>query len=214
MYSETDLERLHQILLFRQLGFSLEAIQQLLDAPAGERRSALVAQRKLLEQQVRKTEAVVRAVDAALDALERTNEMDTNKMFDGFDQFDHAQYEDEARERWGNTEAYKESARRTKGYSKDDWAKLKGEVEEIGKAFAKLLLDGRQPTDVEAMNTAERARLHIDRWFYPCPHRMHVALGEMYVSDPRFLQHYERQATELAVFVRDAIAANARRAEG
>lgn len=72
--------------------------QELLDEPAFDRRSALQAQRALLVDRPHKTEAVIRAVDAALDALEGGRDMDTTKMFDGFEDFDHARYEEEARE--------------------------------------------------------------------------------------------------------------------
>jgi hypothetical protein len=57
----------------------------------------------------------------------------------------------------------------------------------------------------------EKHRLHIDRWFYPCSRAMHVSLGEMYVSDPRFAEHYDKQRPGLAQFVCDAIRANAAR---
>lgn len=214
LYSAEDLQRLQQILLFRELGFSLEAIQRLLDEPAYDRRSALRAQRDLLRERIRRAETVIRAVDATLDALEGGTQMDTAKMFDGFDSFDHAKHEDEARERWGDTDAYRESMRRTKRYSKDDWARMKAEMEETEEAMAALLREGRGPDEPEAAELAERHRLHIDRWFYPCPHRMHVSLGEMYVQDPRFRERYDRREPGLAEFVAAAIRANAARAAG
>src|SRR5687767_4758516 len=65
-YSEADLQRLHQILLFRELGFPLDAIQQLLDDPAFDRRKALESQREMLVEQRRRTETILRGVDRAL----------------------------------------------------------------------------------------------------------------------------------------------------
>ena len=62
----------------------------------------------------------------------------------------------------------------------------------------------------EAVALAERHRLHLDRWFYPCNHEMHTALGDMYVADPRFKAHYDKRAAGLAEFVSAAIRANAR----
>lgn len=138
--------------------------------------------------------------------------MDSEKMFEGFEDFDHAQYEDEARERWGKTDAYKESMRRTKQYSKEDWAKIKAEGEAVEARLAGLLEAGKHPEDPEVMDAADAHRLHMDRWFYPVSHAMHVGLGRMYVSDPRFTEHYEKQAKGLAAFLAAAIEANARRA--
>jgi len=123
----------------------------------------------------------------------------------------HDPYADEARERWGDTEAYKESARRTKRYKAEDWAKIKAEGEAVEAAMAALLSSGEAADGPKAMDLAERARLHIDRWFYPCSRAMHAALAEMYTADARFAAHYEERAAGLAAFVADAIRANARR---
>ena len=125
---------------------------------------------------------------------------------------DHAQYEAEAKERWGNTEAYKESSHRTKSYTPDDWAKIKAESEGIEAGLAAALTDGDAPDGERAMGLAEAARLHIDRWFYPCSHAAHVGLADMYTADARFRAHYDDRAEGLAEFVATAIKANAARA--
>jgi DNA-binding transcriptional MerR regulator len=208
-YTDADLQRLHQILLFKELGFSLEAIQSLIDEPEADRRAALLSQRQSLQEQQHKTAAVIRAIETAIQALEGENTMDTNDMFDGFDEFEHAKYADEARERWGETEAYQESARRTKRYSKDDWTRMKAEMDAITQGIAQLMQAGRRVDDSEVTGLAEQHRLHIDRWFYPCSHEFHVALGEMYVADARFTETYEKVGTGLAQYFRDAIVANA-----
>lgn len=124
---------------------------------------------------------------------------------------DQNRYEDEARERWGDTEAYRESSRRTKGYSADDWRKINAELEGIEAGLAAAMAEGHAPGDPRAMDLAEAARRHIDRWYYPCSHAMHVALAEMYLADPRFENHYEKRAQGLAAFVSAAITANAAR---
>lgn len=130
----------------------------------------------------------------------------------GVEGFDHDQYEEEARERWGNTDAYKESARRAKQYTKEDWANIKAEGEAVEARLAELMLAGRGPEDPEVMDAADAHRLYMDRWFYPVSHAMHLGLGRMYVSDPRFAAHYDERAEGLAGFVARAIEANARRA--
>lgn len=119
---------------------------------------------------------------------------------------------DEARERWGDTDAYKESARRTKEYGKEQWAAIKAELEGIEARMAELLAAGAAPESQEAMALAEEARLHIHRWFYPCSPGMHAGLAEMYTADARFRAHYDDRAPGLAGFVATAIKANAARA--
>ncbi len=153
------------------------------------------------------------AVDRALRSLEGEETMDEKKMFEGFEGFDHAQYQDEARERWGETDAYKESMRRAKQYSKEDWARMKEEGEAIEARLAELLQAGRAADSPEAMDAAEAHRQHMERWFYPVSHAMHLGLARRYTSDPRFQAHYDNRAPGLAAFVEAAVQANARRAE-
>lgn len=117
-------------------------------------------------------------------------------------------FEKEARERWGETEAWRESARRTRRYGPEQVAAIQAELESIESRFAALLEAGTAPDSPESKAAAEDARCHIDRWYYPCTPAMHAALAEMYVSDPRFRAHYEDRSEGLAEFVAEAIRAN------
>ena len=211
LYGRADLERLQQILVLRELEFGLDAIRGLLAAPAQERLLAMRAQRELLQERLRRTEIVIRAVDRILKAMEEDETMATESMFEGFDGFDGGPHAEEARERWGDTEAYRESRRRAKSYTKEDWARIQAEGEEPVAALAELMKAGARPTDPAARDAAERARRHIDRWFYPCSHEFHLNLAAMYESDPRFGDHYESRAPGLRDFVVAAIRANAAR---
>ncbi len=138
--------------------------------------------------------------------------MRRDDMFEVFGDFDPAEHEAEAEERWGDTDAYRESARRARRYTKDDWTRFKAESDAVNEAIATLLDDGVPPDDPRAMDAVERHRLLIDRWFYPCPHEMHVQLGRMYVTDARFTATYEKVRAGMAQYLSDAIAANAARA--
>ena len=210
-YTDSDLRRLQQILLFKELGFTLDAIQTLIDEPTADRKAALLAQRELLKGELRKTSAVIRAIENTLSVLEENGTMSNDRMFDGFDEFENAEYAEEAKERWGDTDAYKESARRARQYTKQDWQRMKAEMDALHNGIADLMQAGKTPSDPQVIALAEQHRLHIDRWFYPCSHKMHQALGDMYVGDPRFTATYEKIRPGLAEFMRDAIAANAAR---
>jgi DNA-binding transcriptional MerR regulator len=206
LYTDADVHRLQQVLLFRELGLPLEEIASAIDEVAGrdellrQHRQALVTKRDRLD-------AMLAAVDAAL-AQKGPNPMqpdDVKKMFDGFD---HSQYEAEAEQRWGNTDAFKESARRTKKYGpaewqqiKDDWAKLYGDL-------AALMHGNVAVTDARVQALVEAHRQHIDRWFYPCSKEMHKNLGAMYVADPRFAENIDKAGAGLAQYLSDAIAAS------
>jgi hypothetical protein len=120
-------------------------------------------------------------------------------------------FAEEAQERWGDTDAYKESARRTKQHTAADWTRIKAEVEAVESGLAAAMQAGEAADGDRAMDLAEQARLHIDRNFYPCSHKMHVGLADMYTADARFTAHYDDRAAGLATFVAEAIRANAAR---
>lgn len=208
LYTDADLKRLQQILVFRELGFGLDAIAALLEQSPQERRAALLLQRERLKGELQKTERVIRAIESTIATIDGSGTMSANEWFEGMEGFEHA---DEARERWGDTEAYRESMRRARQYTAADWARIKEEHESITNAFADLMRAGTPATSAEAKDLAERYRRHIEHWFYPCSREFHAQLGEMYVNDARFTETYDRVQPGLAVYVRDAIAANAAR---
>ncbi|HLV65537.1 MAG TPA: MerR family transcriptional regulator [Polyangiaceae bacterium] len=211
LYDDDDLLRLQQILIGRALGLSLEQIRRSLDDPSFDRRRALLEQREELARRAEQTAAMIRAIDEALSILdgnERGEAMDMKALFDGFDP---AKYEQEAKERWGHTEAYKESMRRTKRYTEDDWKRFRDEQTAMYAEAAALLRAGAAPDSTEAMDVAERFRLSIDRWFYPCSHEMHCHLAALYETDPRFAENMDRHGEGLTRFLVAAIRANAAR---
>lgn len=206
LYGHQDLERLQEILVWRQLGFGLQEIGALLDDPGHDRISALRSQRAQVERELERLGATAVALDAALVAAELGIEQQETTMFKDFDP---AQYEDEARERWGDTDAYRESARRTAAYGDAEWSQIQAEAEQIVGEFAALIKAG-EPVDGErARAVAERHRQHMTRWFYPVSLEMHRNLAEMYVADPRFAAGYESVADGPTAYVHDAVLANA-----
>ena len=134
--------------------------------------------------------------------------MAAEELFNGFLENPH---EDEARERWGETDAYKESNRRVRGYSAEDWKRYEDEAVAINNRLVELMQSGVPADSVEAMDAADLHRDLIHRWFYPCNHQFHRNLGDMYIADPRFTANIDKAGEGLAAYMRDAIAANAAR---
>lgn len=213
LYSIEDLERLQQILFFRELGFSLEEIGRILADPTFERSSALEAQRTLLAEKAARLELMLVAIDDALDALEKGTHVSTEDMFEVFGDFDPKQYEEEVQERWGDTEAYRVSTERAKRYRKEDWQRIKADQDSVVQAFLAAFRAGTPADAPEVMDIAEEHRLQIDRNFYPLSHEMQCGLAEMYIADPRFTAFHDKHEPGLAQYVHDAILANARRAD-
>ena len=212
LYSDDDLLRLQQILLGRELGLSLEAIRRSLDDPGFDRRQALQLQRAELLARSARTTTMLRAVDAALSLLDAGSrapgDFDMSQIFDGFDP---AQYEAEAEQRWGESDAFKESKRRTAGYTKRDFEQLAAEQAGIyADAFA-ALEQGKPADDAAVLSVAERHRASIERWFYPCSHALHRGLADLYEQDPRFAANIDKYGAGLSPFLVAAIRENARR---
>jgi DNA-binding transcriptional MerR regulator len=211
LYSDADLERLQEILLFRELEIPLDDIATLLSGGAFDRRAALELQREMLLQKAVLTEALIASVERAINAERTGVRMTKEEMFEVFGDFDVEAHEAEAEERWGGSDAYKESSRRAARHTKADWERFKAESEQIGTDTARLMDEGVPADDPRAMDLAEQARLQIDTWFYPCSHEMHVGLAGMYIADPRFTATYERIHEGMARYWHDAIVANAAR---
>lgn len=120
------------------------------------------------------------------------------------------QYSEEAKQRWGDTDAYKESARRTSNYSKEDFANAAADQERAVKLFIEAMDKNLAIDSDEAQAAVIAHRKAISDWFYECSVEMQVGLAEMYVVDPRFTQFYESRRAGLAQFVHDSILAGAK----
>ena len=120
-----------------------------------------------------------------------------------------AAQQEEAETKWGNSGLFREAQRRTRRYTPADWAMIRVEASTITDALAAALNEGLPPDDPRAVALAERHRLHLDRWYYPCDRRTHLGLSSLYASDPRFAAGFESKAPGLAAYLAAAIAANA-----
>lgn len=118
-------------------------------------------------------------------------------------------YEQEAKELWGDTEAYKDSQKRLAGYSKEDIAKAQLEMQEATNLIIAAMNEGLPSYSEQATAGAEAHRKSICDWWYECNYEIHTGLATMYLADPRFTAHYENQQAGLAKYIHDAILANA-----
>jgi DNA-binding transcriptional MerR regulator len=218
-YSDSNSQRLHNILFYRALGFSLVEIKQLLKASARDRQQLLLQQREQLRVHMARLERMQIQLDEALSAQERVKslhsaenreekEMKQENRFDVFDGFDPDRHSAEAEEKWGSADAYTESARRTKSYSDLDWKRHRSGSDQLNQEMKKLMEEGCQADSGQAQDVAEKVRLLIDQWFYPCSKEMHANLAEMYVTDERFLATNDKVQSGLAAFIRNAARAN------
>ncbi|MFC9232532.1 MerR family transcriptional regulator [Streptomyces decoyicus] len=208
-YGEDGLDRLQQILFYRELGFPLEEVAALLDDPDADPQEHLRRQHDLLTGRIGRLQEMAAAVEHAMEARRMKVRLTPEEKFEVFGDFDPDAHAAEAEERWGGTDAYKESQRRAATYTKDDWKRLTAEFDALHRAMADLLAQGVPADSEAAMDVAEEHRRFISGTYYDCPYEMHSGLGEMYVTDERFTATYEAIRPGLAVYMRDAMLANA-----
>ena len=174
--------------------------------PEHRRLEALRKHRELLAAKRGRLDAMLVALDAALE-IEEGSAMKDEQVTSMFQGFDHEAYAEEADARWGNTDAFKESARRTKRYGKAEWDAIRSEGEAIYARFAELMREGASASDARVRGVVEAHRAHIDRWFYPCSPAMQKNLAALYVGDARFTANIDKVAPGLARFIHEAIVA-------
>ncbi|MEE4422578.1 MerR family transcriptional regulator [Streptomyces bugieae] len=208
-YGDDDLDRLQQILFYRELGFPLDEVAALLDDPGADPQEHLRRQHDLLTARIGKLQEMAEAVEHAMEARRMNVRLTPEEKFEVFGDFDPDAYAAEAEERWGGTDGYKETQRRTAAYTKEDWKRLTAEFDAIHRRMADLLAEGVPADSEAAMDVAEEHRRFIGRSYYACSHETHTGLGEMYVADERFTATYEAIRPGLAVYMRDAMLANA-----
>lgn len=208
LYTDDDLTRLQHIVVYRRLGFALEEIALLLENPESVEQH-LRRQRAAVTSRLDEMRDLVAAIDRALERemnSERATDDELKELFG--EGFHDAQAE--AEQRWGETDAWRQSRERTKNYSKADWEEVKAESDRVHAAFTDAMDAGEPATAAAAMDAAEQHRVSIQR-FYDCSYDMHRNLADLYVSDPRYTATYDEIRPGTAHYVREAIHANADR---
>ena len=174
LYDDTALARLQSILLFRELAFPLKEIKRIMDDPQFDQATALEQQIRLLELQ---QERLSRLIGLARETMKTgVNNMD----FTAFDNSKLEQYAAEVKERWGNTDAYQESAQRPAAEQKDAAAGLMAQFARMGR------LRTGDPAGQEAQDAVRELQQFITKHFYTCTPEILAGLGQMYTADDRF----------------------------
>lgn len=204
LYDDAALQRLHCILLYRELGFSLRDVARMMDSPDFDRREALQQQIALLEMHVQR---LTRILDLAR-IMERTGVDHMN--FDVFDNEQIDRYAREAEERWGQTDAWKDYARRSKGRSRQE-EQLSGQG--LMQLLAQFHALRELPPDADAVQAqVKRLQEYITSHFYTCTRPVLQGLGEMYAAPGEMHDNIDRAGGEgtadfaaaaIAVYCRD-----------
>ena len=195
-YDEASLLRMQQILFFRELDFSLKQIGEILSAPDYDKEQAMREQKRLLTLKKERLERLIAAIDSAAKG---------ETVMSAFENGKYDSYKAEVKEKWGNTDAYKEHAAKTKDYSREKWSGLAAGMDMILGEFGVCMKQGAHPGSQEVQLLVKQLQDHITENFYTCTKQILFGLGQMYVTDERFRQNIDRHADGTAQFIREAI---------
>ena len=205
-YSGADISRLQRILAYRELDLGLVEIRQLLDEPA-DAVFALKQARRRIAERVGRLQRIAESLGATIRAETEGTNMTPEEKLQAFGDFDPEEHAEEAKERWGGTDAYAECARRTGSYTADDWQRVSGEADKANRGFLRLIADGTPADSTKAAALVDAHRVYITKCFYECTPEIHAGLGSMYVADERFRANIDKAGDGLAAYQSAAIAA-------
>ena len=114
-------------------------------------------------------------------------------------------YETEARERYGNTVAYREHEQKTKNYTKEKWAEANDGLMAIFAEFAACKNGGASADSDEAQALVAKLQAHITANYYTCTDEIIAGLGKMYVADERFKKNIDKYGEGTAEFAAEGI---------
>ena len=115
-------------------------------------------------------------------------------------------YRKEARERWGNTDAYREHEQKTRNDTKEKWAEVNDGMMAIFAEFAACKESGASADSAEAQGLVAKLQAHITANYYTCTDEILAGLGKMYVADERFKKNIDKYGKGTAEFASKAIA--------
>lgn len=200
IYDAAALETLQQILFFRELDFPLSDIKEIIANPHYDKTEVLTHHKELLLQKRRRMDGLIELVESIIKG-------DNNMNFQAFDDSEieasKNKYAAEAKARWGQTAAYKQSDEKTRSYDKQQWKTLGEEGERLLKGFGEIR--SLSPDCKEAQALVAQWQAYITASFYTCTEEILSSLGDMYTGDERFAENIDKNGEGTADFMAQAI---------
>ncbi|MBW8351106.1 MerR family transcriptional regulator [Bacillus sp. IITD106] len=209
IYSNENLETLQQILFFKELGFPLKQIKEIISSPSFDREEALSLHRKMLLEKRSRLDRMIETVEKTMKHMKGEIKMSNKEKFEGFD-FSHNPYEQEARERWGD-EAVNKANQKIGNMSKSEKKDFEERFNEIYRKLAEIR---------HIAPDSKEAQEGIKEWFDflntmgDYSFDAFKGLGQMYVDDERFTKNIDQFGEGLAQFMCDAMAVFAEKNKG
>lgn len=199
-YDDLAVEKLQQILFYKELDFSLKEISEIINSSEYKKEDALLRQRNLLNLKRERLNKLIGLLDAKIGG-------DDTMSFKEFDMKEieeaKTKYAEEVKAKWGNTSAYAQSKGKTDKYTKENWNQITNRTNNIMKKFSENV--GKTPESKEVQDLVEEWRNFITESYYDCTNEILAGLGQMYVMDERFRNNIDKFGEGTAELISNAI---------
>ncbi len=207
IYGETEVDRLQQILFYRELGVSLDSIRDIVTSPSFDGAQALREHHEKLLEKREQLDRLISNVERTIEVSEGRFQMMDKEKFEGFKQKlvddNEAKYGKEVREKYGE-ETVNKSNQKVRGMSQEQH----DEVTKLATAVTETLqaaFETGDPAGELAQKAADLHRQWLCYYWDSYSKEAHAGLSQMYVDDPRFTAHYDEKQPGTAAFLRDAV---------
>lgn len=207
IYGQAEVDRLQQILFYRELGVSLNSIRDIVTAPSFDGANALREHREKLLEKRQQLDMLIANVEKTIAVTEGRIKMADNEKFEGFKQKmiddNEKKYGEEIRKKYGN-EAIDKSNAKVKNMTQEQYAAVTDLEQQVKKALAHAFATG-DPAGELAQRAADLHKQWLTFYWSEYSKEAHAGLAQMYVDDERFKAYYDKEQTGAAEFLRDAI---------
>lgn len=204
-YGESELLRLQQILIYRELELPLATIQRILDESGFDYAKALNEHKQSLLGKQKRVGEIIKTIDKTRIKLRKGEAMNANDMYGGLTNKQMEEYQKEAEQKWGDSDAYKQSVANVKKMGKAGLKKIFDESQAIVLELVRLMDHDATSPEVQAVVAKHRANIGH---FYTVTDEIYAGLAHMYVDDARFTATYDNVKPGLAKFLSDAMLAS------
>lgn len=207
IYSQNEVDRLQQILFYRELDLKLETIKEIVTSPAFDGAKALKEHRSQLLDKRKQLDLLIANVEKTISSAEGRMTMSNNEKFEGFKQKmiddNEKKYGKEIREKYGNDTVNKSNAK-VKNMTQAQHDEVTRLSDELTTTLAKAFKTGNPSSDL-AQKAADLHKQWLTFYWSEYSKEAHAGLAQMYVDDERFTAYYDKEQPGTAEFLRDAI---------
>lgn len=201
-YGEEQLLSLQQILFFRELGFTLKAIQKLLTQDNFDQLTALRVQKELLVKEINRKNQLIQTIDKTMLHIKGEIMISDTEFYEGFDPEKQKEYSQYLVTRFGHVaeDLLLESKKRTAKWDHAEWEKVKTEGDALYKALAQAIEQDLAPESEEVQELIHQHYLLQGR-FYDLTKEVYLGLAQLYVDHPDFKKYFDAYHPKMVDFV-------------